>query len=295
MIIRRKHSKNFTVVPNQPIDDKGISYDALGLLTYLLSRPDNWTVWVEQLRSRGGIGRDKTRRLIRALCEAGYIVRRKVRDPETQVFVSDEYVVYDEPVTENPSLDTTEPVTENPAPGKPSPENPSHNKDGKITSTDNSKPASEKAGQSVTDSTSKPRRRIAYTPEFEAFWKAYPDTKNNSKSEAFKEWGKLDAADQQTATDTLPAYRKHLAKETWLKAVYAERYLKYRRFDGYAQDNAVETLKAIDWGKHCSNAMRAGQWSDVFGPAPGQPGCKVPPELVTEQLVAAVRGRRASA
>jgi len=42
MIIRRKVNRNFTVVPNEPVNDTRLSFEALGLLTYLLSRPDNW-------------------------------------------------------------------------------------------------------------------------------------------------------------------------------------------------------------------------------------------------------------
>ena len=115
-------------------------------------------------------------------------------------------------------------------------------------------------------------------------WKAYPTTANMPKAEAFKEWQRLDAADQAAATNALPGYRKLLAKEDWLKAVYAERYLKQRRFDGYA-DNADD----VDWAKCCDAVIKSGQWSRMFGPLPDQPGCKVPAELLTPELLAAVQ------
>ena len=52
MIIRRKVNRHFTTIPNEPIIDEGLSFEALGLLTYLLSRPDNWRVCVEHLKGR---------------------------------------------------------------------------------------------------------------------------------------------------------------------------------------------------------------------------------------------------
>jgi hypothetical protein len=69
MIIRRKVNSNFTVVPNEPINDGRLTFAALGLLTYLLSRHDNWTISIAQLQKRGIIGRDKAQGLIRDLIE----------------------------------------------------------------------------------------------------------------------------------------------------------------------------------------------------------------------------------
>jgi hypothetical protein len=51
MIIRRKVNRHFTTVPNEPVNDEGLSFEALGLLTYLLSRPDDWQVCVASPRS----------------------------------------------------------------------------------------------------------------------------------------------------------------------------------------------------------------------------------------------------
>ena len=96
--------------------------------------------------------------------------------------------------------------------------------------------------------------------------------------------------DQQAAEASLPAYCDYLAKEDWLKPVYAGRYLKQRRFDGYA-DNTND----IDWAKCCDAVILSGQWSSTFGPPPGKPGCKVPPELLSPELLAAVQSGRTAA
>jgi uncharacterized protein YdaU (DUF1376 family) len=81
-------------------------------------------------------------------------------------------------------------------------------------------------------SSPKAKKRIAYSQEFEDFWKAYPDTTNNSKSKAFEEWKKLEADDRDAAMRALPVYRAFLAKPDSPKAVkHAERFLRDRRFD----------------------------------------------------------------
>ena len=43
-IIRAKRDRNFTVIDNCVFADKQLSFAAIGLLCYLLSKPDNWLV-----------------------------------------------------------------------------------------------------------------------------------------------------------------------------------------------------------------------------------------------------------
>src|SRR5262245_15999227 len=97
MIIRRKVTRNFTVVPSEPINDKRLSFEDLGLLTYLLSRPNDWHVRLEQLRERGDVGRQKIQQMMRRLIECGFVIREQVRSAENRQFGSYEYVVYDVP------------------------------------------------------------------------------------------------------------------------------------------------------------------------------------------------------
>ena len=98
MIIRRSRNSNFTIVPNEPIDDRTVSADALALLVYLLSRPDDWTVHVAQLRSRFGY---RQRQDAEPLCGSsfGMVTSFGSRCAKTgsNRFRQFEYVVYDEP------------------------------------------------------------------------------------------------------------------------------------------------------------------------------------------------------
>ena len=157
MIIRRNVNRNFTTIPNDPIIDERLSFEALGLLTYLLSRPDNWRVCVQQLRTRGSIGRDKIYRLLKELMQRGYVIRRQPRHGESKEFGAYEYIVYDEPqkslekepVPEDPDTAKTaefEPLPEKPLPAEPYPANQDHNKDCKIINSLREHSASAEAG-----------------------------------------------------------------------------------------------------------------------------------------------------
>lgn len=82
MIIRSKKdpSEGWTIIHNGTVEDDSLPWDALGLLTYILRKPDNWTISVEHLASLRGAGRDKIKRMLRDLESAGYLQRTKGRN-----------------------------------------------------------------------------------------------------------------------------------------------------------------------------------------------------------------------
>lgn len=94
-VITRKRSGDFALIPNSVADDNTISFDARGLLCYLLAKPNDWNVQVSNIQKAGGIGRDKTYKLLKALKDAGYIEVRTKRDKKTGKIIDHSYVVYD--------------------------------------------------------------------------------------------------------------------------------------------------------------------------------------------------------
>ena len=114
MPIIRRHPRRFTIIPNEAIES-GLSYEALGVLAYLLSKPDDWTIHVSELRQHGNIGRDKMQRILRELREAMLLHLRKIKDPDTGKMKGEEYVLYDAPR----ALENRQP--EKPAAGKSAP------------------------------------------------------------------------------------------------------------------------------------------------------------------------------
>jgi hypothetical protein len=100
MIRRSPRKGGFTVLDNS-VFAEGNSFRAMGLLGYLLSKPDHWQVSVTQLvkfsaNSSRRDGRDSIYRILDELIERGYIARVAQRDPGGKLkgYV---YEVYDTP------------------------------------------------------------------------------------------------------------------------------------------------------------------------------------------------------
>lgn len=79
MIIRRKWTIKFTTIGNVLFEDERLEADEVGILAYLLSRPDNWEVRRPALARRWRIGRDSIKRILTSLIRHGWIVARKTR------------------------------------------------------------------------------------------------------------------------------------------------------------------------------------------------------------------------
>jgi len=118
---RDQHNPYF-MMHQKTAQDEGLSFEARGLLAYLLSKPDDWKLNVSDLMRAGHCGRDKVRKILRELEERHYLEREQVKG-EGGHFSHTEYWVYERPLTENPST-VESPSTGKPSTGKPSTENP---------------------------------------------------------------------------------------------------------------------------------------------------------------------------
>lgn len=105
MSIRRAARKqaNFTLIDNV-VFNSGLSYRAIGLLTYLLSKPDHWQVSVTQLirnvaDSAKPDGRDAIYATLSELIDKHFVERTQKRNERGQANGYD-YIVYDEPLSD---------------------------------------------------------------------------------------------------------------------------------------------------------------------------------------------------
>src|SRR5690606_4941332 len=80
-------------------EDSGLSFKALGLLVYLLSKPDHWTVSREHLATTHTDGVDSIRSGLRELRSAGYVTDEIERDDSGRI-AERSLVVHDFPVGE---------------------------------------------------------------------------------------------------------------------------------------------------------------------------------------------------
>lgn len=104
------HRANYTHDPfyraaRKTAQDKTISYDALGMMNYLLSKPDDWHIQPKDLE-RHVCGRDKVYKILRELIAAKYVERIIHRDAKGRT-VEVEYILHElkHPLPENPYLD----------------------------------------------------------------------------------------------------------------------------------------------------------------------------------------------
>lgn len=95
-IFRAKRKVNFTTVDNAAADDAGLSWEALGVLFYVLTKPDDWEVKTSHLiRFRKG-GRDRMQRIMRELQAGGFMRTAYQRDAAGRI-TSTYYEVTDSP------------------------------------------------------------------------------------------------------------------------------------------------------------------------------------------------------
>lgn len=126
-IIRANHdaATPYVAVSRDVAQDARLSFEARGLLLYLLSKPTDWRITIADLQRAGQCGRDRVYRILRELREAGYLQHARGRSTRGTIVWSD-YVVCEagrmEPYPEN--TDVAEPYTENPYTVQPYTEKP---------------------------------------------------------------------------------------------------------------------------------------------------------------------------
>lgn len=135
-VFRVNKSKDYTVMANHHLRNRGLSLKAKGLLSLMLSLPDDWDYTTKGLACICKDGVDSICATIKELEKAGYVKRRRLRDAQGRL--SDlEYTILekpeplpsslvspqrDNPVVVNP--DVVMPDVDNPELEKPHPENP---------------------------------------------------------------------------------------------------------------------------------------------------------------------------
>ena len=100
-VIRVEKNKNYTVMSNYHLRDKNLSLKAKGLLSYMLSLPDDWDYSVRGLVSCLKEGKDSIQAALHELEKYGYLKREQGRTTDGKLSNID-YTVMEIPCTENP-------------------------------------------------------------------------------------------------------------------------------------------------------------------------------------------------
>ena len=119
-VIRVQHNDNYTTMSNYHLRDNRLSLRAMGLMSKMLSLPDDWDYTVAGLAAICKEGREAVRKVLQELEEAGYIVRDQSR--EGGRFSGYDYTLYEQPrEPEDPPVEDTAPAPEEPCTPQPSP------------------------------------------------------------------------------------------------------------------------------------------------------------------------------
>ena len=123
-VFRVERNRGYTVMSNHHLRNRGLTLKAKGLLSQMLSLPDNWDYALAGLSRINREKIDAIREAVRELEKAGYIVRSRERDEKGRLRGAD-YIIYEQPQTPVSDLPTLEnPTLENPTQEKPTLENP---------------------------------------------------------------------------------------------------------------------------------------------------------------------------
>ena len=132
MAVFRVHkNENYTVLSNYHFKEKGMSLKAKGLLSLMLSLPENWDYSAAGLVTLSKDGKDSVNAALKELEKFGYLRRTQAYDPSGK-FSGYNYEIFEQPTevagaetrpkAEKPTTD--KPFAENPSTGKPTTENP---------------------------------------------------------------------------------------------------------------------------------------------------------------------------
>jgi len=151
-VFRVERNKGYTVMSNHHLRNKELSLKAKGLLSQMLSLPEDWDYTLAGLSLINREKIDAIREAVKELERAGYIVRSRERDEKGRLRGA-EYVIFEQPqtppVSDLPTLEN--PTLEKPMLEKPTLENPTQlNKD--IQKTDLPKKEKSNMDLSNTDS-----------------------------------------------------------------------------------------------------------------------------------------------
>lgn len=245
-VFRVEKNHSYTVMANHHLRDERLSLKSKGLLSVILSLPDDWRISIEGMTQFSSDGKDAIRSAIRELTDAGYITRDQTHS-DAGTFSGYEYTIHEMPVA---SPSSGFPTMGNPTTEKPTTENPTlrstkelstilppivpHEGDGGLL------PEGEaREGGDVSDSDTPPKRKRRaakaapdYKPDiFARFWAAYP--RGEDKQGAIAAWDELRPDDATLHAMSRALVRQKASKE-WRRGIgipYAVWWLRRRRWE----------------------------------------------------------------
>lgn len=122
-VFRVEKTRDYTVMANHHLKNKDLSLKSKGLLSQMLSLPEDWDYTLKGLSMINRESIDAIREAVRELERAGYIVRTRERNEFGHLKGTD-YTIYEKPHLVVDPSEIKEPLSERPVLDKPMLENP---------------------------------------------------------------------------------------------------------------------------------------------------------------------------
>jgi uncharacterized phage protein (TIGR02220 family) len=92
----KKRTNPYSQIDNALLNDERLRAESLGVLVYLISKPEDWTISMKQLQKRFNFGREKMQAIAKNMEECGYLIRVKPKN-ELGQFIGTFWDVTDTP------------------------------------------------------------------------------------------------------------------------------------------------------------------------------------------------------
>ena len=143
-VFRIEKTRDYTVMSNHHLRNTNLSLKAKGLLSLMLSLPEEWDYTTKGLARICKDGVDSICAGVRELEEQGYVIRERVRNPNGQLGAI-EYTILEQPrPPEREKPEQENPVLDNPILGSPVLEEPEQENPAQLNTKESSKQKSKK-------------------------------------------------------------------------------------------------------------------------------------------------------
>lgn len=229
--VRVEKNRNYTTIHNEFLKRKDLSWKAKGIMTYLLSLPDDWIVNLDEIKRNATDGESSFRSGWKELVSAGYVSRQPVRDEKTKK------IDYWETVIKESISEIKSHNVEN------------HNVG--IHQVGNHKVDNRKLLSTKELSTNKLITNIQKEPQpsddgqstserFEVLWKEYPKKQGKKKALTYYKRSIKNGTTDEVIMQGIEDYKKYLdVNKSWLKPMDGSRWFNEERWNDEFDD--IET------------------------------------------------------
>lgn len=229
--IIKEYTNKFTVISNNEVQDKRLSWKARGIFSYLWSMPDNWDFYETEVAKHAPDGRDSLRSGLMELEEHGYLKRERVRNKGQ--FGGTAWIITDNPT---PKTENQTPMLENPTQGSPMLENPTQEN----PTLQNKYHTKDLPNKGLTNKQANACSADAdLSVSFNKLWNLYP--KKQGKKDAFRHYKAWRKKSKDNTDDyllrKLNEYKAYLSANQWLHPMNGSTWFNGRFDDDYSTNN----------------------------------------------------------